>query len=103
MLDERWVFHKDVTPGSGGKGVTRRVLAYSKDLMCVENTFEEGAVGALHHHPHTQITYVVSGEFDFTIEGETKTVRAGSGAPKDLSRTTLRPFGPSVTLTVSAS
>ena len=77
MLDERWVFHKDVTPGSGGKGVTRRVLAYSKDLMCVENTFEEGAVGALHHHPHTQITYVVSGEFDFTIEGETKTVRAG--------------------------
>ena len=72
-----WVFHKDVTPGSGGEGVTRRVLAYSKDLMCVENTFEEGAVGALHHHPHTQITYVVSGEFDFTIEGETKTVRAG--------------------------
>ena len=48
MLDERWVFHKDVTPGSGGKGVTRRVLAYSKDLMCVENTFEEGA-GRGHH------------------------------------------------------
>ena len=40
MLDERWVFHKDVTPGFGGEGVTRRVLAYSKDLMCVENTFE---------------------------------------------------------------
>ena len=77
MLDERWVFHKHVTPRFGGEGVTRRVLAYSKDLMCVENTFEEGAVGALHHHPHTQITYVVSGEFDFTIDGETKTVRAG--------------------------
>ena len=77
MLDERWVFHKDVTPGPGGEGVTRRVLGYSKDLMCVENTFEEGAVGALHHHPHTQSTYVVSGEFDFPIEGETKTVRAG--------------------------
>ena len=41
MLDERWVFHKDVTPGPGGEGVTRRVLAYSKDLMCVENTFED--------------------------------------------------------------
>ena len=26
--------------------------------MCVENTFETGAVGALHSHPHTQITYV---------------------------------------------
>ena len=77
MLDERWVFHKDVTPGSGGKGVTRRVLAYSKDLMCVENTFEEGAVGALHHHPHTQITYVVSGRFRFTIGEETRDVGPG--------------------------
>ena len=45
--------------------------------MCVENTFEKGAVGSLHHHPHTQITYVVSGEFEFDIEGEKKIVKAG--------------------------
>ena len=51
MLDERWVFHNDVTPQDLGNGVVRRVLAYSKDLMCVENTFEKGAVGSLHHHP----------------------------------------------------
>ena len=65
MLDERWVFHENAEPVQAGPGVVRRVLAYSKDLMCVENTFEEGAVGSLHHHPHTQITYVVSGEFEF--------------------------------------
>lgn len=34
-------------------------------------------VGALHHHPHTQITYVVSGVFEFEIDGVKKTVRAG--------------------------
>ena len=77
MINDRWVFHDDVTPQDQGNGVVRRVLAYSKDLMCVENTFEKGAVGALHHHPHTQITYVVSGVFEFEIDGVKKTVRAG--------------------------
>ena len=45
MLDERWVFHDDVKAEQAGEGVIRRVLAYSRDLMCVENTFETGAVG----------------------------------------------------------
>ena len=77
MIDERWVFYKDVEPQDQGNGVVRRVLAYNKDLMCVENTFERGAVGALHHHPHTQITYVVSGKFEFEIDGVKKIVEAG--------------------------
>jgi quercetin dioxygenase-like cupin family protein len=77
MIDERWVFYKDVEPRDQGNGVVRRVLAYNKDLMCVENTFEKGAVGALHHHPHTQITYVVSGKFEFEIDGVKKIVEAG--------------------------
>lgn len=75
--NQRWVFHEDSEAQSGGENVTRRVLAYCDGLMCVENTFQEGAIGALHSHPHTQITYVVSGEFAFTIDGETKTVKAG--------------------------
>ena len=68
---QRWVPHEDTLAQSGGAGVTRRILAYNDGLMCVENTFEEGAVGALHSHPHTQITYVVSGKFTFTIDGVT--------------------------------
>ena len=75
--DQRWVFYKDVKGEQASEGVVRKVLAYGDDIMCVENRFEKGSVGAMHSHPHTQITYVVSGEFDFTIEGETKTVRAG--------------------------
>lgn len=74
---QRWVFHSDARPQSGGEGVTRRVLAYCDGLMCVENTFEQGAVGAIHSHPHTQITYVAEGVFAFTIDGETRTVRKG--------------------------
>jgi len=77
MMGERWVFYENTTPQAVAEGVVRRVLAYSKDVMCVENTFEKGAVGSLHHHPHTQITYVVSGVFEFEIDGEKKVVRAG--------------------------
>lgn len=75
--DRRWVFSSDCPPCPAGQGVTRRVLAYTDALMCVENRFEAGAEGPLHSHPHTQITYVLSGVFSFTIEGETHTARAG--------------------------
>lgn len=80
---QRWVAHDETLPQPAGSGVTRRVLAYTDGLMCVENRFETGAVGSLHSHPHTQITYVVSGEFAFTIGGETRTVRAGDTLLKE--------------------
>ena len=75
--NQRWVFHRDTLPQNAGEGVVRRVLAYGGQLMCVENQFAQGAVGALHSHPHTQITYVVSGRFSFTIHGETSEVGPG--------------------------
>ena len=34
-------------------------------------------IGAMHHHPHTQITYVASGRFRFTIGDEVKEVGPG--------------------------
>ncbi len=80
---QRWVPHDGTLPQSGGEGVTRRILAYTDGLMCVENTFETGAVGALHSHPHTQITYIVSGSFSFTIDGETRVVKAGDTLLKE--------------------
>lgn len=80
---QRWVPHESAEVQSGGEGVIRRVLAYSDVLMCVENTFEKGAVGKLHSHPHTQITYVVSGVFSFTIDGEERIVKAGDTMLKE--------------------
>ena len=73
----RWVPHDQVQPEPCGPGVTRRVLAYGPEAMCVENTFETGGVGALHSHPHTQITYIVSGRYRFTIGDETREVGPG--------------------------
>ena len=58
-------------------GITRQILGYGPDLMAVKVWFEEGAEGYQHDHPHTQVSYVESGEFEATIDGETKILRAG--------------------------
>lgn len=60
-----------------GNGVKRKILAHGGNMMAVEVHFEEGAVGALHSHPHEQVTYVLSGVFEFIIGDETHIVQAG--------------------------
>ena len=40
---------------------------------------EQGAVGTPHTHYHTQTTYVASGKFEFTVNGEKQIVSAGDG------------------------
>jgi len=60
-----------------GPGNTRRVLIHTPDLMQVEFGFEAGAIGALHSHPHVQVSYVAEGRFEVTIEGETQVVGQG--------------------------
>lgn len=75
--DKQWVFNKDIESEAAAPGVRRKVLAYCDAMMCVENYFETGAVGAVHSHPHTQITYVAEGRFRFTIGDEEKEVAKG--------------------------
>lgn len=72
-----WCFWNDTEVEETAPGVERRILAFCDELMCVENTFKAGGIGAMHHHPHTQITYVAKGRFRFTIGDETKEVKAG--------------------------
>ncbi|MDR2939882.1 MAG: cupin domain-containing protein [Clostridiales bacterium] len=76
-IDERWVLGTDIESTIAAAGVKKKMLAYCKEMMCVENTFEAGAIGALHSHPHTQVTYVAEGEFEFTIGDEKKVVKKG--------------------------
>lgn len=77
-----WTFNEEIDLEKCGQGVQRKILSYTDELMCVENHFEKGGIGALHHHPHTQITYVVSGKFEFTIDGVKKVVSAGDSMLK---------------------
>ena len=63
------VFGKDVALTELGGGVSRRILAQDADMMAVEVHFEKGAVGAVHTHPHVQISYVLEGKFEFELDG----------------------------------
>ena len=68
------------------EGVKRQILAVGTDLMLVRVDFVAGSVGAMHHHPHRQATYVAAGNFDVTIGDETQRVTAGDSfaAPADV-------------------
>ena len=67
----------DVPATPAGEGMTRQLLGYDPSLMVARVTFEKGAIGQMHDHPHAQVTYVESGSFDVTIGGETKTLGGG--------------------------
>lgn len=60
-----------------GGGTRRRVLIHTPELMQVEFGFDKDAVGALHSHPHIQVSYVAEGTFDVTIDGKTQRVETG--------------------------
>ena len=64
------------------RGLSRRVGAYNDNLMVVEVHFDAGVTAPLHHHIHEQITYVMSGKFEFTVGDETYTVGAGDSLYK---------------------
>ena len=72
-----FVKNDDISLTHLGGGVSRKVLAYDENLMSVEVSFEKGAVGAMHTHPHTQISYVLEGSFEATIGDETKIISKG--------------------------
>ena len=74
---QKFVYYSDTRPVQASKGVTRRVLAYSDQLMAVEIKFEAGGIGEIHTHRQDQVSYIVSGVFLYTNDGETKEVRAG--------------------------
>ncbi len=77
-----WNRNSEIDARECAEGVERKILAYADEIMCVENHFKEGAIGAMHHHPHTQITYVVSGQFAFTVDGEEQIVNPGDALLK---------------------
>jgi len=60
-----------------GEGVKRKIMAYDDKIMLVNVHFDKGGVGPMHEHYHSQVTYVVSGEFELTIGDETKMMKGG--------------------------
>ena len=72
-----FVHDSDIEWDDLGDGISRKLLTYNKDAMMARIKFKAGAVGAAHSHPHVQCSYVESGEFELTIDGEVRKLVAG--------------------------
>jgi len=60
------------------EGITLKAVSGDKTMMTFFE-FEPNAVIPSHKHPHEQITYIIEGKMEFTIEGETMILKEGEG------------------------
>lgn len=60
-----------------GAGIKRKIMSYDDRLMMVKVAFEKDAIGALHHHYHSQVSYVAKGCFEVQVGGEKQVLSAG--------------------------
>ncbi|WP_228852558.1 cupin domain-containing protein [Aegicerativicinus sediminis] len=72
-----YFIEKEETWEDLGDGIRRQITGYNNDLMMVKVEFETGAVGSLHHHIHSQSTYVAKGRFEITIDGNPQILSEG--------------------------
>lgn len=71
------IFMSGVAKTTVDPGVQRQILGYDPSILMARASFEAGSVGTIHSHPHSQVTYVESGEFEVNIDGELRTLTAG--------------------------
>jgi len=74
---DNFIFAADTPWQDAGGGSVRQILGYNDDIMMVKVKFRKGDVGAMHSHPHSQVTYVAEGKFEFTVGDRTMIVEAG--------------------------
>lgn len=58
-------------------GITRRIIARGGNMMLVHVEFEKDIVAPVHQHVHEQLSYIVSGSFEYTMGGKTYQLKAG--------------------------
>jgi len=72
FIEDGQVSWEEIDPG-----VRRKIMAYNDYLMMVKVQFDKGGVGSPHHHSHSQISHVESGQFEIEINGSKKILTAG--------------------------
>src|SRR5688500_1561398 len=79
LQSNEFQFEQEIPWEDVGNGIQRQIYGYDEKVMLVKAKFEKGGVGSLHQHPHSQVTYVESGEFEMTIGDQKKIIRKGDG------------------------
>ena len=74
---KEFLFGNEIEWEEVAPGLRRKIMGFDDKIMLVKVDFQEGAVGQLHEHHHSQVTYVESGEFEMTIGDEVKILKGG--------------------------
>lgn len=78
MVNTKTFFHKEEQNWEViDDTVKREIVGYDDTMMMVKVHFKTGGIGAIHNHVHTQSTYIADGQFEVTIDGETKLLQKG--------------------------
>lgn len=59
------------------KGVVRRTMGTTDEVMLCEFTLDEGSVVPMHNHMNDQSGYIITGKLQLTIGEETRVLTAG--------------------------
>jgi len=76
-MNTGFIEDKEIIWEQAAKGIRRKIITYDTSVMLVKVDFEQGAVGAVHHHVHVQMTHIESGVFEVEISGRKKILKAG--------------------------
>ena len=74
---KEFIMGEEIAWETVGEGVRRQIMGYDDRIMLVNVEFEKGGIGPMHQHHHSQVTYVISGQFDLTIGEETRRMKGG--------------------------
>ena len=77
---ENWKLSDELKTEQVKPGLQRQVMCYNDDIMLVKVIFGEEMVGqrpALHSHPHSQSSYILSGKFEFHCGDKVQILSAG--------------------------
>ena len=78
MNDQFFIPVTGLVAEHAGDGIQRTILAYDENTMLVKVEFDEGSIGAVHQHLHTQISYIEQGVFEVEINNQKQILPAGS-------------------------
>ncbi len=74
FVDLTKIEQRAVVPGTAARFV------HSDNMTTAYWTFEPGAVLPAHSHPHEQVTNVLEGEFEMTLDGQVRRIGPGTVA-----------------------
>jgi quercetin dioxygenase-like cupin family protein len=72
LIDDNTIPYIDM-----GGGVKRKIMTYCEELMVTKVSFEKGSIGALHNHPHLQVSYIAKGSFEVTVGDKKQILNEG--------------------------